>query len=774
MTETVLDRIRNRIAEALMYDGNVRVAPGALLWPDEGAQWQAVVDRLQEHLGVVSLGDYDSNSKSGPAYWIRCVVARTISLDLPDGPPIVYLPGVARNDLRAIDNCPPHLAPIAELQYRSQWFSHANGKDWSVRSFLTHAERGLGLHIADDKETTETLLLALPLLMDEPFDRLQKQVLDADFFRDLVNPDPVRSLLGWLDDPHVYRGRLDDKQWTALVHQCKADFGFDPMQEGEVTAARLLGEQKGAWASVWKRFSETPDLYPGIPKQLRKAGAEQMMLGGGQASEAWPQDNEAAEDQLRNRLLDFQVLTPEGARGEIARIDKDHAWRRRTVWASLNAAPLAFAVEQLVVLGELTAKPLEISGLEPLIDDYATRGWRADDAVVSALAAVSTTYDREAVSAAAAAMYRPWLHEAAKALQAIIGPMANSDTYKAEAPASAEKGTVALFVDGLRMDIGRRLEERLTGAGFEVELSSALSPLPTVTQTAKPAVTPIPEGALMGGPDLHTANASTGTKASIQMLRNLMADSGIQILGPVEVGDTSGTAWTEVGEIDHRGHDVGLRLVEDVDGEVDTILRRIRELVEGGWERVQVVTDHGWILLPGGMEKVELPSTTALIKKGRCARLKEGAVVEAPTVPWHWDGQVRIALAPGVSCFEANKEYEHGGVSPQECIVPRLLVRAKTKQAATGGPEITKVKWLGFLCRIELSGFGQGVVADLRALPADANTSIAEEAKETAGAGRVSLVVPDEEHEGERAHVVLVARTGEILVQREVIVGRNR
>ena len=37
---------------------------------------------------------------------------------------------------------------------------------------------------------------------------------------------------------------------------------------------------------------------------------------------------------------------------------------------------------------------------------------------------------------------------------------------------------------------------------------------------------------------------------------------------------------------------------------------------------------------------------------------------------------VRIALAPGVTCFEANKEYEHGGVSPQECIVPRLAVRA--------------------------------------------------------------------------------------------------
>ena len=46
----------------------------------------------------------------------------------------------------------------------------------------------------------------------------------------------------------------------------------------------------------------------------------------------------------------------------------------------------------------------------------------------------------------------------------------------------------------------------------------------------------------------------------------------------------------------------------------------------------------------------------------------------SPTVPWFWDPDVRIALAPGATCFEANKEYEHGGVSPQECIVPRLTV----------------------------------------------------------------------------------------------------
>ena len=59
-----------------------------------------------------------------------------------------------------------------------------------------------------------------------------------------------------------------------------------------------------------------------------------------------------AEDQLRNRLRDFAVLTPDGARKEVALLEKDHGWRRGTVWADLDQAPLAFALEQLVTLAE--------------------------------------------------------------------------------------------------------------------------------------------------------------------------------------------------------------------------------------------------------------------------------------------------------------------------------------------------------------------------------------------------------------------------------------
>lgn len=770
MTDTVLDSVVDCVRAALTNDPNVRVPPVALLWPDEGAQWKRVIDRIAEHLPVVSLGDYHPTARCGPAYWIRCVVAGTVDVALPEGPPIVYLPGISRSAMRAADGCPPELAPIAELQYRSQWFSHPNNRDWTVRALLSHAERGVGLRLADDVDTSAALLLALDRLIDERVDRAARQVLDADYLLELVNDDPIRSVLRWLDDPQGYRARSDDAQWKAFVQQCKADYSFDPTVDGEVSAARKLGARQGGWGNIWKRFAETPERYPGVAEQLRKARPEELIV---EHLDAWPQDNEMAEEQLRSRLRDFAVLTPEGARKEATQLDAEHGWRRATVWADLDQAPLAFALEQLMALGELTKQPLAAGDLESLMADYADRGWRADDAVLRALAAATKGADREAVSAAAASMYRDWLGVGAKSLQKAIGPMANALTYEPGSAAAVVPGAVTLFVDGLRLDASRRVQARLGDAGLDVSGTTSLSALPTVTQTAKPALVPTAKGALGPGPDLHSANVATGTKASIQVLRSLMADNGVQVLGPTETGDPSGAAWAEAGEIDRRGHDTGVRLVDHLDEEVGRVVGRIRELLDGGWERVDVVTDHGWVFLPGGMEKVELPPATTEVKKGRCARLKTGAVVDVPTVPWFWDSDVRIALAPGVTCFEANKEYEHGGVSPQECIVPRLTVTVGAA-TTTGGPEFTKVKWLGLQCRIEFSGVTDKVLVDIRGLPAEPRSSIAERAKETSSAGKVSLVVSDDDHEGERAHLVLVAPDGQILAQREVVVGRNR
>ena len=100
----------------------------------------------------------------------------------------------------------------------------------------------------------------------------------------------------------------------------------------------------------------------------------------------------------------------------------------------------------------------------------------------------------------------------------------------------------------------------------------------------------------------------------------------------------------------------------------------MQALLDHGWREVVIVTDHGWLLLTGGLPKADLPFHLTHLRKGRCAVLKEGSDSDQQTVSWRWDDAVRIAVAPGIRCYEAGKEYEHGGLSPQECVTPVITV----------------------------------------------------------------------------------------------------
>ncbi|MFZ1489975.1 MAG: BREX-1 system phosphatase PglZ type B [Ilumatobacteraceae bacterium] len=444
------------------------------------------------------------------------------------------------------------------------------------------------------------------------------------------------------------------------------------------------------------------------------------------------------------------------------------------MWADLGWTPLALALEHLAEIARSTASMSPSGSVGEISGWYAADGWKVDLSVLRALDEVDRQADLAAVSAALTATYRPWLDHGAKALLASVGPAANSGSYVATAAPKPLAGEVVVFVDGLRLDVAHLLVERLEGAGALVSTTVGLAALPTVTQTAKPVLVPIDQSLLGPGAALDACRASSGATAGVQVLRSLLDEAGVQVLRQHETGDPGGRAWTETGEVDHKGHDLGVRLAHEINDEVSRIARRIRDLLDAGWSTVTVVTDHGWVLLPSGLPKNEgLPVAATVSKKGRCARVKDGASVDVPTVPWHWDKDVRIAVAPGISCFEANQTYEHGGVSPQECIVPRLTVRPAATTAVSRA-EITSVKWRGLTLVVEFADLPDGARVDLRRHAGDPGSSIADLARLTGGTGKVILLVEDDDLEGQLAQLVVVGADGSLLLQRETTVGQNR
>lgn len=180
------------------------------------------------------------------------------------------------------------------------------------------------------------------------------------------------------------------------------------------------------------------------------------------------------------------------------------------------------------------------------------------------------------------------------------------------------------------------------------------------------------------------------------------------------------------------------------------------------------MTDHGWLLVPGALPKADLPKYLTATRWGRCAVVKPSAHVEFPSFPWFWSDDVRVACPVGIDCFIAGNEYDHGGLSLQECVVPQLTVRGKAE--ATPSANIAQVKWAGLRCRVHIEGQAAGCLVDLRDRANDPATSLTH-ARPVAKDGTAALVVTDDAREGSAAILVLVDETGTILDKMPVTVG---
>lgn len=749
--------------------------PAALLWTDAKGQWQPLIATLKIAAPqLYVLGEYAPAERRGPAIWLRCIVDRTIPEASPEAPltPILYLPNVSRQQLRAAGDCPPAWKPLIELQYRGRVWHHSNGQDWSVEAFLV-SEEGLGLDIAQDARTREALHRALPLLAETPLDSLRGKRLEAEDFDRLAVSDPVRDLLRWLSEPATFEEAAAGGRWQAFCSLCRHEFGIDPEADGVTIAGNALAHERGRWDDVWQRFSENPELYPGVAQRLRDAGGRERRLAFD--LERNPVANDAAEARLREALMAAAALPQAAARAQVLALEAEHGKRRELVWARLGDSPLALALAPLARLAERAQTPLGGATVEEAAALYADGGWQGDRALLETLALPLT---KQAVAAVvhklARALYEPWADASARHFQELVARR-DGDLREAVIEVEAEKDVCIVFADGLRFDVGVMVQEELEGRGWRVGRHHRIAPLPTVTATAKPVVMPLGQALVGAGgvEDFTPRLAVSAMPATAARLREEMARREVEIIVEDETGSSAreGGGWTEIGELDTLGHQIGARLAQQLEAEVERLADRVVELLESGWKRVRVVTDHGWLLLPEGLPKVEMPAYLVATKWARCATLRAESAAGMPSYAWHWHAPTRIVSPPGLASFRAGNDYAHGGVSLQECVTPELLV--ERSGAAAVRATIEEVQWRGMRCRVRVRASEPSVRVDLRLNWKQEATSIAATIKEVGASGEVSLAVADDMHEGAAATVVALDAAGNVLERQPTTVGEN-
>lgn len=770
---TVAEALASSLTAASAHNPDDADKPVAVLWSDPDSQWQPIISPLRRLLPqLLELGDYDPENLKGPAIWLRCAIDGTLAPRVvpAETTPIIYLPRVGRQELGTAEACPDQLKPLIELQYRGACWTQKNGKDWTVEAFLVSKNGGLGLDVSRDAATRRAMQSAVGELAAARVRALKGRRLEAEDFDRLFSDDLTRDVLVWMGDAKAVSAGWNPARQRAFVERCKADLDFDPEKDGEFAAAELLGRREGAWEPVWRRFAESPALYPNIPELLHKAMPDSLFA---EPRSSWPQNNTQDEADLRKGLLAVENLAPAAARAKVTELEKEHGPRRDWVWAKLGEAPLARALEHLTALAERTSKELGGASVAEMADLYADRAWQADSAALASMAAVKSSADTRAVRRTLTVIYRPWLESAALRFQKLTGsdPLPVHERHKQETPHAGE-GLAILFADGLRFDVAQRLEERLRTAGRSVVMSRTWAGLPTVTATAKPAVSPVADrinGDLLGE-DFLPADAETGSPLTTDRFRKLLHAAGYQYLHADETGDPSGRAWTEHGKLDKLGHSEQGLLASRIDEQIALLLERIESLLDAGWTGVRVVTDHGWLWLPGGLPKTDLPKWLTKSRWARCACIEQGSAIAVATVPWRWNASERVAVAPGISCFSKGNEYAHGGLSLQESLIPILEVTAGT-DLATARPQIADVSWIGLRCRVRIDAAQSGLLVDLRTRVNDADSSASGGARPVDEQGAASLLVADDDLEKRSAAVVVLNAAGQVMAMRATIIG---
>ena len=298
------------------------------------------------------------------------------------------------------------------------------------------------------------------------------------------------------------------------------------------------------------------------------------------------------------------------------------------------------------------------------------------------------------------------------------------------------------------MDLAQRLAAQLRDARATVELKWRWAGFPTVTATCKPLACPV--ASRFSGNEVamdFCPVAADGRSVAKPVLERELLAGGWQP-GLTLLPDQK--CWLETGNFDADGHNMGVRLADQIERGLEDLCEEILRLARAG-RRVRIGTDHGWLLLPGGLPVAKLESGLTETKWTRCAVVKEGAPVSVPQLPWSWNPSVMIASGPGIHAFRTGQDYAHGGLSPQESIVAELIVEPL---AAARRAVLLDLEWVGLRLRIRAED-GDGLTADLR-LGAEGDAgSVADRSRALDAEGRTSLLAPDDTLVGKPALLVL-------------------
>ncbi|MBE0424700.1 MAG: BREX-1 system phosphatase PglZ type B, partial [Lutibacter sp.] len=615
--------------------------------------------------------------------------------------------------------------------------------------------------------TKDAIKKALPSIFQNNEVLLGKSIIDADFLNNQLFPEIIPSILKWICKGDLFIESMEVGKREIFSNLCKTQYDFEPDHRNIKAIVEKLGTQRNGWNSVWQFYAAAPKKYPEIEDLLRLAKPDD--LGSGIFAipqESWPQVNEEKEEELRKQLEKALKLDPKKASEQINVLENEHYVRRSWVWCELEKSPIAKALYWLKTMAEIATLPFPHASIDEIKEYYTSKGLKADTAMRKAMASVKTEKDKSLLKNLIKLIYQPWLENITNKFQALVE--IDSAIFTSQS-AIEESESYVLFVDAFRYELANEFCKRLTKLKYKIKLENSWSAIPSLTPTAKPNVSPIAaliatnseisefRPQLKTGKDLKTDEFRKALK-SVNFNHIVNANS----INPNE------NSWEEIGDIDTKGHEEQSDMVKRIEELFEQVQESLDVAFEKGVKKIKIVTDHGWLLLPGGLPKTEINAGLTETRWGRCALIKEGVSTGFLHLPWRWNPAIFIAYAPGISFFKANEEYAHGGVSIQECLVP--VVYIDNPNASTANAKILEIKWVNLKCTISTVDAKEKYSIDVRTKYNDESTSIIESRNKIIADNKIFVMVNDDA-EAQAATIVLLDENGRILDKKVTTVG---
>lgn len=333
------------------------------------------------------------------------------------------------------------------------------------------------------------------------------------------------------------------------------------------------------------------------------------------------------------------------------------------------------------------------------------------------------------------------------------------------APALSEGKTAYILVDALRYEMALDLTRAL-GDGFGAEIHPVIAAAPTITRIGMAALLPgapgsaslteTPDGKLavvLGGCVLGSRGARMdylkscglpgpgGKPAALEEFKlDDLLQPGQAVRRRLEAADLAVVTSQEIDRL-CESDDVALarKVMETL---LDSISRALHTLARLGFETVVMAADHGFVFADeAGADRTIDPPGGRTVELHRRAWVGAGGSSDPAfaRLPLRTFGlgetELELAVPWGLGVFKApgGRAYFHGGLAPQELVVPVVVIRPV--KAVTPGPE-GRLTWelvpgtrrlSSRFFTVQVKGSAEGLFApervsvrlELRAVPAE-------------------------------------------------------